>query len=126
MYKVTKKNKNYPATTLETFHRVVRDFGGTARISNMFEIWKDIYDIDEFMLLDLRQCQNSPFEAYLMDRQLDWMNGEEVDLTEVYESILTAGDFTTSEKRLFQVGKPEERIWGILLAITDPTNINNI
>ena len=61
-----------------------------------------------------------------MDRQLEWMKGEEVDLTEIYEAILTTGDFTSNEKRLFQVGKPEERIWGILLAITDPTNINNI
>lgn len=126
MYKKTKDSRDFTDTAVNVYHRLIQRYGGTARISNMFELFKEAYGIDEYMVLDPKTCQNGPFESYLMDELMVWLNGDEVDMSEIYKSILEAGDFTLNEKRLFEIGKPEERIWAIFLAISDPANTSNI
>jgi hypothetical protein len=85
-----------------------------------------MFDLPEFLALETEQIQNAQFESWLLDRQLDWIEGRPVDFREVYDAILTAGDFIETEKRLFEFNKIEERIWAIFLAVCDPKNTNKI
>lgn len=125
-YTVTKDCKDWPATVKNTYEVLNKRFGSSARASDIFELWRIAFGLEELELLDNRMVQNGNYQAYLIDRLIDWNNGKEVDLHELYESVLEAGDFTASEKRIFESGEPENRMWAIILAITDPGNRNKI
>lgn len=125
-YTVTKDCKDWPATVKSTYEVLNKRFGSSARASDIFELWRIAFGLEELELLDNRMVQNGNYQAYLIDRLIDWNNGKKVDLHELYESVLEAGDFTASEKRIFESGEPENRMWAIILAITDPGNRNKI
>lgn len=123
------KNKNdtdFTETVRATYIKLNSKYGSTARINRIFEMVKYSFDLSEFMALEENQIQNARLESWLLDRQLDWISGKPIDFREVYNAILLAGDFIGSEKRLFEMGKIEERIWAIFLAVCDPKNKNKI
>lgn len=123
------KNKNsndFTETCKAVFHIISNKFGHTARITDIFEMLRLATGLEEFMVLDFNNIQHGEFQSYLINTQIDWISGKDVDFTELYQAILTAGDFLESEKRIFETGKIEERLWGIMLAITDPDNKNKL
>ena len=67
------------------------------------ELNKDIYRVD----IDNKIQKNH-----------DYLKND--DFGEIYEAILTVGDFTTTEKRTMMYEKIEEILWGIFLAICNP------
>lgn len=125
-YIKTKNSKDFTDTVIYTYRRLNKLYGPTARITSMFELFRDAFEIEEFLVFDPRFCQNGTFQSWLMDRQKDWMEGREVDFNEVFKAILEAGDFTKQEQRSFILGDAPERIWAIFLAVCDPGNTNNI
>ena len=117
------KNKNdndYTGVTKSVYHILADRFGYTARISDIWELLRYSFGIEEFELLNPRLYQNGMFESYLLDELIKWRNGEDVNFTDIYRAILTVGDFTGREKLMFDYGNIEERLWAIFLVICNP------
>lgn len=117
------KNKNdndYTGVTKSVYHILADRFGYTARISDIWELLRYSFGIEEFELLNPRLYQNGMFESYLLDELIKWRNGEDVNFTDIYQAILTVGDFTGREKLMFDYGNIEERLWAIFLVICNP------
>ena len=117
------KNKDctdYTDVVKITYNQIRNKYGYTARITNLWEMLRYILFLDEFELLTPELYDNYSFESYLIDRQLDWMAGKDVDFGEIYESMLNFGDFSADEKRMMVYEKIEEILWGIFLAIGNP------
>ena len=117
------KNKgctDYTDVVKITYNQIRNKYGYTARITNLWEMLRYILFLDEFELLTPELYDNYSFESYLIDRQLDWMAGKDVDFGEIYESMLNFGDFSADEKRMMVYEKIEEILWGIFLAICNP------
>ena len=117
----TKSDKDYSFITRAVYHQILRKFGATARITNLMDMLKYTYEINEWLLYDPKNLQSAMFTSYLIDRMIDFKDG-----TEIYETILKEGDFLNSEKRVFEIGNIEERLWAIFLAVDDPINKNKI
>ena len=122
----TKSDKDYSFITRAVYHQILRKFGSTARITNLMDMLKYTYEIDEWLLYDPKNLQSAMFTSYLIDKMIDFKDGKPVDFTEIYETILKEGDFLNSEKRVFEIGNIEERLWAIFLAVDDPINKNKI
>ena len=115
-----KYNTDYPETTIMVYRYLLPNNQYSARISNMFQLLAESFGLKNFEILDYRDIQNGPFVSWLMDRQIEWQKGEDVNLSEIYRALLVAGDFTSQERLMFETGSMEERIWAILLLITSP------
>ena len=79
-------------------------------------------------MLDPRVINNGVLDSYLMDRQVDWMSGKEINFNEIYNKILEVGEFSKTERDLFESGKIEERLWAIYLLVCNPgiDNLNKL
>ena len=115
-----KFNTDYSDITKSVYYALSGKYKYTIRISLIFNLLKDAFGIKEFDLLDPSICNNGFLESYLIDRQIDWMEGKDINFTEIYQVLLKEGDFSGSEKLLFETGKIEERLWAIFLAISSP------
>lgn len=115
-----KEDIDYTEVVKNTYSLVRSTLGYTARIINIWDILKLTLGIDEFEILMPEMYNNASFESYLVNKQIDWMEGRDVDFHEIYEAVLTVGDFTSEEKRLMINRKLEEILWGIFLAICNP------
>ena len=98
-------------------------YGFSARISDFWTYLKLALGIDDFKTLDFRDIENDKFLSYLINNQIDWQNGKDIDLTEIKKAILTvSGDGLQSlEKIMIDSDTTEDIIWAIYLAICDPT-----
>lgn len=115
-----KKDIDYTEVVKDTYSLVRSTLGYTARIINIWDILKLTLGINEFEILMPEMYNNASFESYLVNKQIDWMEGRDVDFHEIYEAVLTVGDFTSEEKRLMINRRLEEILWGIFLAICNP------
>lgn len=115
-----KEDIDYTDVVKDTYSLVRSTLGYTARIINIWDILKLTLGINEFEILMPEMYNNASFESYLVNKQIDWMEGRDVDFHEIYEAVLTVGDFTSEEKRLMINRKLEEILWGIFLAICNP------
>lgn len=124
-YLRNKNDTDYPLACKQVYELLKQKYGYTIRITNIWGLMADVVGLNKFELIDTSYYQNGMFEAYLIDRLIDWQNGRDVDFSEVFNKILITGDFTMDEKLLFIEGDIEERLWGIFLAITnDNLNFN--
>lgn len=116
----TKDSRDFSEVTRSVidFLRLTYSSGIVPRISDIFTLLKDSFGIKEFELLDHRQIVNGPFESYVLDRYIDFLEGRPVNFTELFEDILKVGDFTAPEKTLLSEGNPEERLWAIFLVVS--------
>lgn len=118
-----KNNKSQDYTdTVKGLYKVLLDVEYcNLRVSNIWKLLATVLGLRSFEILDPRVNRNGQFEAFLMDKQIDFMNGKDVDFTEIYDAILIVGEFTSSERLLLESGDIEERLWAIFLALTDKT-----
>lgn len=116
----TKETKDYTTTVVLVYNLIRDKFKYSARIVDIWELLKAAFMIPEFEILDTKTVLNGPLESFLIDEQVKWVNGEEVNFKDIYDALLKGGEFTTAEKRLFIDGNIEERLWAIMLAVTDP------
>ena len=120
MFIKNKNNDDYTDIVRSVYHLLSNRFGYTARISDIWELLRVSYGIDEFELFNPVLYQNGLFESYLLDELIKWRNGEDVNFTDIYKAILTVGDFTGSEKLMFEYGNIEEILWAIFLVVCNP------
>lgn len=117
---VNKNITDYPETTAITFNYLKALHGYEARISMIWKLLAEAFNKKEFDVLDYNFVENGHIISWLIDRQIEWQNGEDVNLSEVYRALLEAGEFTSQEKNMFEYGNIEERLWAIFLLITNP------
>lgn len=106
------------------YDSITQKYGYTARISIFWEMLPMTFGLPKFELLDLGDYQFGFFENYLIEKHIEWENGNEIDFSEISEKILNIGDFTSSEKLLMlDNNNLEIRLWSIFTAISfpDPT-----
>lgn len=117
---VNKNITDYPEDTIVTYKYLKALYGYNARISMIWELLASAFGKKEFDILDFNTIQNGHIISWLMDKQIEFMSGKDVNMSEIYRALLEAGEFTIEEKHLFSVGNIEERIWGIFLLIVFP------
>lgn len=119
------KNKNckdYTGIVISVYKTLSLKYGYTVRISDIFQLIKDSFGINDFEIFDPLYCNIGQFESYLMNGLIDWQKGLNIDFSDIYRAILTVGDFTETEKDMFKYGNIEERLWAIYLVISNPMN----
>lgn len=118
---ITKKTDNteYTYTTLLVEDLIKSKYGYTARITDIWKLLAASISLEKFEILDPKNYMNGPFESYLIDEYIKWINGKEVNFTDIYEAILKVGDFTQSEKLALSSCNIEERLLGIFLALNN-------
>lgn len=116
----TINDTDYTQTVQYVYLKLIDKYRNIARISDIFTLLRDAFDIDDWVALDPNILQNGTLESYLIDRQIEWMNGNPIDFNDIYQALLTAGDFVTSEIKIFEQGNIRERLWAIFLVITRP------
>lgn len=116
----TKESKDYTPTVAVVYNLISKRYGYTARLTDIWDLLKTAFTVKEFDILEPTSSLNGPFQSYLIDEQIKWSNGEEIDFKDIADAILKAGDFTNAEKRMFSDGNIEERLWAIMLAVTNP------
>jgi hypothetical protein len=114
--KKSKNDTDYNNITVFVNNMIIDKYGITARITRIWEFILNILSLDEFSFLDMKTI-NPLFESWLIDNFIDWSNGKEIDFSEVRQSILNAGSFSSKEKLLIDQDEFDEMLWGIYLAI---------
>lgn len=117
---INKNNPGYTKLVRDIFLSLSEKYKYTSvpRFSDIFSLIRDAYGLDGFDLIDHRYIANGPFESYLIDRQIDWLDGKDLNLSDLADSILKVGDFTGREKDILLQGHLEERLWAILLVVS--------
>lgn len=116
----TINDTDYTQTVQYVYLKLIDKYRNIARISDIFTLLRESFDIDEWLALDPKILQNGPLESYLIDEQIEWMNNRPIDFDDIYQALLKAGDFVVSEKKKFEQGNIRERLWAIFLVITKP------
>lgn len=113
-------SNDYTDIVKSVYHVLSKRFGYLARISDIWLLVATSFNIPKFELIDQTQYQNGEFESYLIDRFIEFRDGKDVNFKDISDAILVVGDFTGSEKLMFEHGKLDERLWAIYLVILDP------
>ena len=120
------KDTDYTDLVRKTYHLVVDNYGYSIRITRLIELLETALGSLKFRIIDHKLMRGSEFESHLLDVQYDFINGKDIDFNELYNYLVENADFLESEKRIMRLGKIEEVLWGILLAVIDPQNSRNI
>ena len=120
------KDTDYTDLVRKTYHLVVDSYGYSIRITRLIELLETALGNLKFRIIDHKLMRGSEFESHLLDVQYDFINGKDIDFNELYNYLVENADFLESEKRIMRLGKIEEILWGILLAVIDPQNSRNI
>ena len=115
-----KNNTNYTDDVKVSYTFLQSIYGYSARITMIWEMIAKLFGIKEYQAMDYETVQNGPIMSWLVDRQIEWIRGEDVNFSEVYRALLTAGEFVSSEKRMFELGKIEEKLGAIYLLVSNP------
>ena len=116
----TINDTDFTQTVKYTYLKLIDKYRNVARITDIFTLLRESFDIPEWVLLDTREVQNGNFESYLIEKQQSWLRNEPINFTKLYKALLTAGEFVISERRMFEQGNIEEILWAIFLVITKP------
>jgi len=115
-----KYSNDYTETFKSVYHLLSIRFGYSAKITDIWVLLSNSFNLQKFELIDTTQYQNGEFESYLIDRLIDFRDGKDVNFSDISEAILIVGDFTGDEKLMFEHGNIDERLWAIYSVILDP------
>lgn len=68
---------------------------------------------------DPKSWNDVRFTSYLIDIQIRFNEGKNVDLSVIHNDLISVYDFTRVEKDILKSGNVEERIWAILKYVSD-------
>lgn len=114
-------NRNTELTdTVKIYYSVLRKFyGQNGRITDLIQMLERLSN-NQFELFDPRTWNTSQFSSYLMDLQIKFQNGEDLDMVVLHDDILKVYEFTIAEKKSFIDEIIEEKIWAIFKYVVDP------
>lgn len=116
----TREDTDYTQTTVAVYQILSKKYGYTARITDIFNLLKDSFSIEEFLNIDYKEIRNMEIESWLINKYCDWLGDKPVDFVKIYNELEKAGDFSISEKKKFHDGLVEERLWAIFMVIDGP------
>lgn len=119
-YIKTRNDTDYTQTVVATYNILSKRYGYSARITDIFNLLKNAFDIDEFLMTDFKDIRNIELESWLIDKYTEWLSDKPVDFVEIYKALETAADFSISEQENFHDGLVEERLWAIFMVIDGP------
>ena len=83
---------------------------------------------------DPKLWNDARFASYLIDTQINFNEGKDIDLSVLHKDLINVFDFTKKERDILVDGNVEERIWSVLKYVSDkdhqeyviqiPDNIN--
>ena len=120
-YIINKNITELPEITKVCFNFLKNKYGFTARMSDFIQLLETTFST-KFELFDPRTWNSQEFLSYLLDRQIDFINGKDIDLAVLHTDILNVYQWTGPERKNFIEGNLEERIWAVFLIITDPAH----
>lgn len=91
------------------------------RITDLILILEYLYET-KWEYRNPRMWNDIRFSSYLMDIQLDFNNGNDIDLDILCNDIIKTHDFSKKEKDMFIEGKLGDRIWSILKFVSNTRN----
>lgn len=114
-------NRNTELTdTVKIYYSALRGFyGQNGRITDLIQMLERLSN-SKFELFDPRTWNNGQFSSYLMDLQIKFQNGEDLDMVVLHDDILKVYEFTIAEKKSFIDEIIEEKIWAIFKYVVDP------
>lgn len=121
MFIKNKEDHDYSDVVIGVYNDIRDKYSYSARVTDIWELLRIAFYIPEFELLDTKYCFNGNLESFLVEQQIKWQRGENVDFSEIKDIILSTGDFSYSEKMMFECGNFEERLWAIYLSICSPS-----
>lgn len=119
-YIKTREDTDYTQTAIAVYNSLSKKYGYSARITDIFNLLKDSFSLDNFLILDYRDIRNMEIESWMIDKYCEWLGDKPVDFIEIYKAIETAADFSISERKKFYDGLVEERLWAIFMVIDGP------
>jgi hypothetical protein len=122
-YKIRKDipEQEIPEITRGCFNLLKRKFGYSARISEFIPLLETTLGekLDSFSPYS---WNFDPFLSYLIDLQIAFMKGQEIDMAELHTKMLEAYPWSGRDKRTFIEKDLEQRLWAMFLVITDPSH----
>ena len=115
----TLNDSDYNENVINTYNQLKNLYPYGVTIFRLFEIISRLFNIKDWDLFDYNEIQNGNFESYLVDFTRSYLNGNPTNFTELKNSILKAGYFSEQEKRLFEENKLDEKLWAILMVVTN-------
>lgn len=116
----TKDDTDYPDYVKSICIRLRDKYGYVIRITDLWDMLLTVYSLDEFDLLNYQTNQNGKFFSYLLDECISWRRGDSIDFKDIYDAILINGDFTRSEKLLFESSDILDVLWAIFIIVNNP------
>jgi hypothetical protein len=116
----TKNDTDYPDYVMSVCSTLRDAYGFSARITDLWSMLLTVLSLDEFELMDYRLNQNGKFYSYLLDSCIQWREGKPVDFRDIYDAILINGDFSKSEKSLFEGCDILDILWAIFIVVNNP------
>ena len=121
-------NRNTELTdSVKLYYSVLRNtYGQFGRITDLVQMLEKLFK-NKFELFDSRTWNSSQFSSYLLDLQIKFRDGEDLDMVVIHDDILKVYEFTIAEKKSFINEIIEEKIWAIFKYVVDPNlELNNI
>lgn len=115
---ITKNSISQTSVVKETFNYLKLQYKGE-RIGDIVELIQKATGID--LKIDLKLVWSAEIFSKLLDYQLQYINGEELDLTEMKEYIYKTLEFSKRDITLFEKLNLEERLWAIMMLISEPS-----
>lgn len=115
----TREDQDYTITTIETYKRLSKKYGYSARISDIFSLLRDAFPGDDIDIWGIRD-RETELVSWLIDKYRLWLSGGPIDFIEVYKALELVGDFSELDKKVFHDGLVEERLWAIFMVIDNP------
>lgn len=114
-------NRNTELTNqVKLYYSLLRkSYGQTGRITDLIQMLEKLSQ-NKFELFDSRTWNTGQFSSYLMDLQIRFQNGEDLDMVILHDDLLKVYEFTLSEKKTFIDEIIEEKIWAIFKYVVDP------
>lgn len=108
----------------QTYYMMLkRKYGSSfaGRITDLIQMLALLHGVKEFELFDSRTWNSGLFASYLLDRQMEFMSGEPLDMVVFHDDLLKNYQWTLAEKKRFIDEIIEEKIWAIFKFVIDPT-----
>lgn len=115
-----------PILTKIAFNSLKEHYGYTGRISEFVSFLRILFEVPEWEFFDERTWNPGEFFSYLMDLQISYQKGEELDMAQLHKDILKVFTFGMKEKRMFIIEHIEEKLWGIFIFLDSPSKDNYI
>lgn len=104
----------------KSFYNILKSkFGYSARMTSLIQLLEAAIDY-KFEDLDYNYAWTPEFLSYFLDRQNDFCEGKDINVSLLLKDIEKQFELSKTECKLLERKKSENAIWAIFLIITDP------